>query len=319
MTYLVQKIHPAGIKILQEANLEVKIGNSLYEDDILEGAKDSQAIIIRSQGYLTRRIIEGCPFLKCIGRYGVGVDNIDVETANHLMIPIVYAPKVNSKAVAEHTIMLMLAISRKLPLLNRLMREGKWTELRELEFHSLSEKVLGIVGIGTIGSEVAKLAHAFGMKVLGFDSYLSYEQLKGRDVSPVDKESLLSESDIISLHLPLNASTKHFIGRKEFGLMKPGVILINTSRGAIVNEKTLVEALREGRILAAGLDVFEEEPLRKDSPLLQLENVVVTPHSAGLTEDVLQKLAIMVCKGVVRVLRGELPENIFNKDIFPEL
>jgi len=314
--YLVQNIHAAGIEILKKANLEVQIGGSLLEDDMLEGAKNADAIIIRSQGYLTRGIIEGCPSLKCIGRYGVGVDNIDIEAANCLKIPIVYAPGVNSKAVAEHAIMLMLATSRKLPLLNRLMREGKWTELRELEFHSLFEKVLGIVGVGTIGSEVARLAHAFGMKILGFDPYISYKLLEEKGISPADKESLLRESDIISLHLPLNAETRHFIGKREFGLMKPGVVLINTSRGAIVDEEALVEALKGNIVSAAGLDVFEEEPLKKDSPLMQFENVVVTPHSAGLTVDALHKVATMVCEGVVRVLRGELPDNVFNKDIF---
>ncbi len=316
MAYLVQNIHPSGVKILQEANLKVRIGASLLEDDILEGAKGGEAIVIRSQGRLTRRIIEGCPSLRCIGRYGVGVDNIDIETANRLRIPIVYAPGVNSGAVAEHAIMLMLAISRKLPLLNRLMREGKWIELRGLQFDCLSEQVLGIVGVGTIGAEVARRARAFGMKTLGFDPCLSHEQLKEKEIIPADKEFLLRESDIVSLHLPLNADTTHFIGRREFGLMKAGVVLINTSRGAIVDEQALREALREGRVSAAGLDVFEEEPLRKDSPLLELENVVVTPHTAGLTRDTVRKLATIVCEGVVRVLRGELPENVFNKGMW---
>lgn len=317
IVYLVQEIHPAGIKILQEEGLEVKIGSSLYEDDILEGTKDSHAIIIRSQGYLSENIIKNCPFLKCIGRYGVGVDNVDLETANNFKIPIVYAPKVNSRSVAEHAIMLMLASSRKLLVLHKMIGEDKWTESRELEFHSLFGKVLGIVGAGgAIGVEVTKLANAFGMKVLGYDPYVSSEQVNDRNIRFVEKEILLKESDIISLHLPLNESTKHFIGRKEFELMKPKAILVNTSRGGIVEEKVLLEVLKEGRIFAAGLDVFEEEPLRKDSSLLQLENVVLTPHSAGLTKDVLEKLSIMVCEGVVSVLKGGLPNNIYNKDIF---
>jgi D-3-phosphoglycerate dehydrogenase len=316
MIYLVDNIHPEGIDILKKAHFEVNIGDSLFEEEIVKGARNAEAIIIRSQGKLTEKIISGCQRLKCIGRYGVGVDNIDIEIANRLKIPIVYAPGVNSKAVAEHVLMFALAISRKMVLLNRRIREGRWKELRDLEFYDLSGRTLGILGVGSVGSELNKIAGFFSMKVIGYDPYLSQSDLSQKGVKPVDWVTLFRESDILSAHVPLNSETKKLIGEKELHLMKRGGILINTSRGGIVDEEALARVLQEGHLSGVGLDVFEEEPLKKDHPLLQFENVFVTPHSAGLTSGVLKELAIRVCKGVVMVLQGKRPENVFNPNVF---
>ena len=312
MIYLVQNIHPEGVRLLEEKGLTIKVGDTLSEKEILAGAKNAEAIIIRSQGKLTTNIIENIPTLKCIGRYGTGVDNVDVEAANRLRIPIVYAPGINAIAVAEHVLMLILALNRKLAHLDAGIRQGKWEELRSMEFHSLSKKVVGIIGVGAIGIQVAKLASAFGTRILGFDPNVEEMKMRNSGITPTNFEELLAESDIVTVHIPLNAKTRNLLGEKEIGLMKKGTILINTARGGIVDESALARALKENRLSGAGLDVFKEEPVGMENDLLKINNTLVTPHSAGLTSEVLRELSVTVCEDVLRVLEGKKAHNIFN-------
>ena len=312
-------IHPAGVELLgREA--AVAIADDLTEDGVIKAAREAQALLLRIFIPCTERLMASCPNLKCVGRYGVGLDNVDLASATRLGIPIVHAPGSNSDSAAEHTVMLVLATVKKLIPIDRAMRLGEWRGEHSRGISELKGATLGIIGVGNIGRRVARMARSFGMKTLGFDPYVPPDELRRRDVEPVQNlGELLAASDIVTCHTPLTDETRRMINAAAIGQMKDGAVLINTSRGQVVDEGALLAALTNGKLRAAGLDVWEEEPVPASHPLLKLENVVTTPHVAGMSEAANRQMALGVASEILRVLRGEKPKVLGNPDLWARL
>ncbi|CAB49675.1 serA D-3-phosphoglycerate dehydrogenase (EC 1.1.1.95) [Pyrococcus abyssi GE5] len=296
-------LHEKAIQILKDAGLEVIYEEYPEEDRLVELVKDVEAIIVRSKPKVTRKVIESAPKLKVIARAGVGLDNIDVEAAKERGIEVVNAPAASSRSVAELAVALMFAVARKIAFADRKMREGVWAKKQAMGIE-LEGKTLGIIGFGRIGYQVAKIARALGMNLLLYDPYPNEERAKEVGGKFVDLETLLRESDIVTIHVPLLESTYHLINEERLKLMKKSAILINTSRGAVVDTNALVKALEEGWIAGAGLDVYEEEPLPKDHPLTKFDNVVLTPHIGASTVEAQERAGVEVAEKVVKILKG---------------
>ncbi len=269
------------------------------EERIVAAARDCDALVIRANGRVTRRILRECPELLVVGRHGVGVEHIDVDAAAELGVWVVNTPRANVGAVAEHALGMMLALAKRFPEADRACRSGDFSARYRLKGVELKGRTLGLVGWGRIGRRLGELAGAIGMKVIHSDP-----------ASPesVPRDDLLRRSDVVALHVPLTPSTRRLIDGGRLSLLKPGAILLNTSRGGVLDEGALIDALRNGRLAGAGLDVFEKEPLPDDSELARLPNVILTPHVAAHTREALRKMSL-VAKDVLRVLRGEEPAN----------
>lgn len=250
-------------------------------------------INIRAHARFTEAVFAACKGLKMVSIWGTGTDNVDLDAAGRHGVTVSNTPGVNALAVAEHALALMLAAARRIPAIDREMRQGRWP--REL-LTQLLGKTLGVFGTGPIGSRVAELGRAVGMTVLPWSL---------RRDGPADKERILREADVISLHLRLIPETRGFLGRKEFALMKRTALLVNTARGALVERDALLEALRARRIAGAGLDVFHDEPLKGGDTLLALDNVVLSPHNAGQTPEVIRDGLLRAVANVESFLRGE--------------
>lgn len=272
---------------------------------------------------VTAEVLVRAPRLRVIGRHGVGYDTVDIAAASARGIPVIYTPNANSDAVAEHCVMLMLAVARRLLDLEDAVRQRNWERGRDWNRRrvgmELRGRTLGIVGMGEVGRRVAHLCGAgFGMTVLGFDPLVA----PGRWPPNVERrealDALLAEADIVTLHAPLSPDTHHLINAQRLAQMKPGSILINTARGGLVDEAALEAALAGGRLGGAGLDVLDREPPPDDHPLLQSDRrlVTLTPHVAGVTDRSLQRMAELVCDGVLAVLRGQRPANVVNPEVW---
>ncbi len=260
------------------------------------------AINIRAHARFSEAVFAACPALKMVCVWGTGTDNIDLNAAGMRGVTICNTPGVNAFAVAEHALSLMLAVARKVPTLDAEMRKGKWP--RELHTQ-LVGKTLGVFGMGTIGARVAALGKAIGMDVLGWSALGEEARIRAAGATPAGKEEILARADVISLHVRLSTDTRGFIGRKEFDMMKPSAILVNTGRGALVDRDALLAALKERKILGAGLDVFHQEPLAADDPILSLPNVVCSPHNAGQTPEVIRDGLLRAVENVEHFLRGK--------------
>ncbi len=292
-------IHEDGIRLLKEiGQVDVKIG--LNQEQLLLEVGDYDVLVVRSATKVTREVIEAGKNLKLIARAGAGLDNIDVEAAEARGIEVINSPESVTAAVAELTIGLMLSLARRIPRADRGMKLGRW-EKSELIGTELRGKTLGIVGTGRIGRAVGYKAKAFLMDLLAYDIVTNEEFRERTGCRYVDLQTLLRESDFVTLHVALTPQTRHMIGRRELSLMKPTAFLINTSRGEIVDETALVEALREGKIAGAALDVYEREP-PTDSPLLKLENVILTPHIGASTIEAQRDAGILIAKKIREAL-----------------
>jgi len=293
----------------QDAEVEVK--TDLTPRQLVEAIGQYDAIVVRSGTKVTAEVIEAGQRLQVIGRAGVGVDNIDVEKATERGIMVVNAPTSTVVAVAEHTMALLLATARHIPRGDAALREGKWLK-KQLVGTTVAGKVLGIVGLGRIGTAVARRARAFDMEIIADDPYLTREQIEERGATPVSSlEELLERSDFVTLHVTLTPETRGMIGIKELDMMKPTARLINCDRGAVVDEEALLKALEEGRLAAAGLDCFCQEPAT-DNPLCCHERVVATPHIAASTVEAQRDVGGEVARQVLTALRGERPRHLVN-------
>ena len=282
-------IHEEGIKILKDAGFDVHIRPDISYEELKQTVGEFEVLVVRSRTKVTREIIEAGKNLRIVARAGAGIDNIDVEAAKEKGIKVLNTPEAPAVAVAELTIGLLLSLARHIPRADHSMKEGKWIK-KQLKGWQLKGKTLGVVGLGHIGEKVARLARAFGMKILITKrTPPSPEILKELDAEFVPLDELLKRSDVISLHIPLTPQTYHMIGEKEIQLMKDGAFIINTSRGAVLDEKALFEALKTGKLAGAALDVYEKEP-PTDYSLAKLPNVVCTPHIGAQTVEA-QKLA----------------------------
>jgi D-3-phosphoglycerate dehydrogenase / 2-oxoglutarate reductase len=260
------------------------------------------AINIRAHARFSEAVFAACPALKMVCVWGTGTDNIDLNAAGMRGVTVCNTPGVNAFAVAEHALALMLAVARRVPTLDAEMRKGKWP--RELHTQ-LVGKTLGVFGMGTIGARVAALGKAIGMDVLGWSALGQEARIRAAGATPAAKDEILAKADVISLHVRLSTDTRGFIGRKEFGLMKPTAILVNTGRGALVDLDALMAALKERKILGAGLDVFHQEPLAPDDPILSLPNVVLSPHNGGQTPEVIRDGLLRAVENVEHFLQGK--------------
>jgi D-3-phosphoglycerate dehydrogenase len=289
------KIHEDGVKLLREF-AEVEVATGLKPDELMERVRDCDILVVRSATKVTADVIAAGRKLRVVARAGVGLDNIDVEAAKSRGIKVLNAPEAPTVAVAELVFGLMLSFARQIPRADASTKQGRW-EKKELMGTELRGKTLGIIGTGNIGQAVGHRAKAFQMKLLFHDVVQNQEFAEQTGGKYVDLDTLLRESDYITLHLPLLPSTKHMIGKRELELMKPTAVLVNTSRGKIIDEKALIEALQKRRIAGACLDVYETEPI-VDSPLLKLPNVILTPHVGASTVEAQRDAAIIVAKKI---------------------
>jgi len=301
-----------GIEILErEPDIQVELKTNLSRDELMARIPGYDALIVRSSTKVTREIIEAATRLKVIGRAGVGVDNIDVDAATRKGIIVLNTPSANTISAAEHTIAMMLSLSRNIHLANHSLKKGEWNR-GKFTGVEVFNKTLGVIGLGRIGTEVVKRAQGLGMKVLAFDPYLSREGAERLKVQLVPLDRLLRESDYITVHTPLTPETRGMIGDKEFEMMKDGVRIINCARGGIIDEKALYNALVSGKVAGAALDVFETEPPPPGNPLLKLDNVLVTPHLGAATREAQVNVAVDVCSQVLSALRGEMVASAVN-------
>lgn len=281
---------------------EIVVKPGLSEEELCREIEDYEVLIVRSATKVTRKVIEAGKKLKIVARAGVGIDNIDVKAAEEKGVRVIYAPEASKTAVAELVIGLMLCWARKIPQAYKEMKEGKWDREKFIGTE-LKGKTLGVIGVGRIGGEVALKALAFGMRVLGYD-LVRREEMERAGVRYVDLPTLLKEADFVSIHVPLNSQTERMIGEKELSLMKPTAVLINTSRGKIVDERALVKALKERKIAGACLDVFEEEPT-KNLELLSLEQVIPTPHLGASTVESQRNIALILSQKLKELMEVE--------------
>jgi D-3-phosphoglycerate dehydrogenase len=300
-------------KVLAEIDAEIILPEKATEDEFV-------ALVPEVDGVITNWLQVGAPVIKAakkckiIARYGVGVDNIDVKTATELGIIVANVPAYCIDEVSDHAMALLLACARKIPIMNRHIKNGNWTRDVGPPMRRLRGKTLGVVGLGKIGAAVVPKAKAFGLNVIAYDPYLSPQAAEARGARLVELSELLSTADFITIHMPLTPETEGLIGEAELRQMKPTAYLINTARGGIVDTKALYKALSDGWIYGAGLDVLPKEPPDPDDPLLTLENIILTAHAAFLSEESVYDLQVSTASEVARVLTGKTPKSMVNPD-----
>jgi D-3-phosphoglycerate dehydrogenase len=278
------------------------------KDEIIKNIMLADYLLVGGRVPIDKEVIDSATNLKMIQRTGVGLDSLDLELLKKRNIPVYVNFGVNSQSVAEHTIMLILAVLRRLPIVNASVKKGEWIKHEHgVQTNELFGKVVGLIGLGNIGKEVAKLLHPFGVKILYHDKIrLSTDIENEMEINFCSLPELYQKADIISLHCPLTSETKGMIGTKEIASMKPGVIIINTSRGQLIVEDALINNLENGHIKGAGLDVFAEEPVAKNSKLLSLENVVLTPHIGGITLESFKRMMSEAFYNIMKYDSGDV-------------
>lgn len=289
---------------LAKLNPTFRMSKSVNADDILSVAKDADAILV-TYAKLTREILTQLTQCKAIGRFGLGVDNIDLPAAKEKGIAVNYVPDYCIREVSDHTMALLLALIRKVPLSNKLVQSGRWEMPAVVPIRRLEGTVLGLIGFGNIPRLVARKAQAFGIKVIANDPYAKPEVFRAANVDSVDFDTLLKTSDYVSVHAPLLPATRGLMNASAFAKMKKGAYLVNTARGPLIDEVALIAALDAGQVGGAGLDVVAVEPLPKDSPLLGRDNVIISPHTAFYSIEALEELQTKCASDVARVLSGE--------------
>ncbi len=309
-----QAVSDAGIKLLP-VDADIYVANSTDPCSFLKEMSDTDALCIRI-GKCDRHAIEQSPMLKVIGRTGVGFDTVDIEAANERGIPVVITPGANNRSVAEHALAMIFALSKNLVEANNELRDGRW-EIREAnKAFELEGKTAGILGFGAVGRETCRLCKAVGMKTAAYDPFIPKERIEEAGVSFYDDyEKLISECDVVSVHLPLTVSTKGMIAEEQLASMKKSALLINTSRGGIVDEEDLAVALKNGVIAGAGIDVFGKEP-PSGNPLMSCPNIIVSPHAAARTHEAVRRMESMCLNGCLAVCSGYKWPYVADKSVY---
>jgi len=304
-----------GLSLLDEVpDIEYEFMEKLSPVVTSEQIRDYDGVISLKPKY-TPESFEGVGRLTAIGRFGVGYEMVDTDACTDADIMLFITPGGVRRPVAGGVVTLMLALCRKLFIKDNLVRTGRWNDKIFHMGTELRDRVLGSVGLGNIGSEVFRLIKPFGMsRFIAFDPYAKQEHADALGVELVDLNTVMSESDFVTINCPLTPETYHLIGAREIALMKPTAYFINTARGGIVDQKALTEALQNNQIQGAGLDVLEEEPVRDDDPLLKLSNVILCPHAICWTDECFRDNGILDCKGMIKVMRGEVPDAVVNKE-----
>ena len=305
---LYEPMHEKALEFLRQ-RAEVRMAESLDEDRLIQAVQDVDGIIIRANGKVTRRLMQSAPRLKVVARHGVGVEAIDLKAAADLGIMVVNTPDANNESVAEQCVGMLILLAKHILQADQALRAGDWASRHRLTGVEVFGKTLGVVGFGRIGRRVAEICHlGLGMSVLYYDvaAYPEEETRLGAQRKSLD--DLLRASDFVSVHLPLVPATRAIINAEKLKYMKPTAYLINSSRGQVIDQAALIQALQEGWIQGAGLDVYDPEPLPLDSLLLKLQNVVLSPHMAAHTDEALYRMA-MVAEDVLTVIAGGQPKN----------
>ena len=285
----------------------------LTEDAVIAKTADADALMV-SFAPITARVMDALPKLRGILRYGVGFDNVDIPAATQRGVWVANVPDYCIPEVADHALAMLLTLARKLPALDASLRRGEWAAVKTAKpIYRLEGRTLGLVGMGRIGREVAKRAHGFGLNVIVADKYLSADKAAEAGATLVDFDQLLQAADYISIHAPLTPETHHLIDAEALRKMKPSALLINVSRGGIVDTVALAQALHDGVIAGAGIDVFEKEPLEADHPIRSAPNTVLAAHAAWYSEEAMTQLQRSAGEEVARMLRGERPKNALNE------
>jgi D-3-phosphoglycerate dehydrogenase len=289
---------------LARLNPTYRMSKSVNADDIVAVAKDADAVLV-TYAKLTRDVLMQLTRCRAIGRFGLGVDNIDLPTAKEKGIAVNYVPDYCIREVSDHAMALLLALIRKIPLSNKLVQSGRWEMPAVVPIRRIEGTVLGLIGFGHIPRLVAPKAQAFGMRVISYDPFAKPDVFKAAGVEGVDLDTLLKTSDYVSVHAPLLPATRGMLNAAAFSKMKKGAYVVNTARGPLIDEPDLIAALDSGQVGGAGLDVVAAEPLAKDSPLLGRDNVIISPHTAFYSIEALNELQTKCATDVARVLSGE--------------
>lgn len=312
---MTQAVCPEGLQML-DGVADIYVADNQDPNNYLDEMQDADALIVRI-AKCDGHAIENSPNLKVIGRTGVGYDSVDVKTATAQGIPVVITPGANNRSVAEHAVAMMFALSKNLVEAQQEMCKGNWEIRGAKKAFELEGKTVGILGLGAIGRETAKICEGCRMKVAAYDPFLSKEQVEGYGAVYYENyEDLLKVSDVVSIHVPLTDETKNMISKKQLAEMKKTALIINCSRGGIINETDLVEALKVGEIAGAGTDVFCSEPPKTDDPLLNCPNLIVSPHSAAQTREAVIKMAQMCIKGCLAVAEGKKWPFVADKSVY---
>ncbi|MDZ4063056.1 MAG: hydroxyacid dehydrogenase, partial [Coriobacteriia bacterium] len=298
---IVQPIHERGMQVFDES-YDVRVASDPSAATVIKEIKGVEGVVVRMAPF-TREIIEAADALKVIGRHGVGVDTIDIQAATEKGIVVVNTPNANATSVAEHTLTAIGALAKRVVTYDHAIREERWELRNSYGAVDLDGKILGLVGIGRIGSMVARrAAAAYNMKAIAFDPYVTPEKAREMGVTLcAAMDDIFRQADVISLHTPLTPETRRFVDAARLRLMKPTAFLVNFSRGEVIDEKALYDALKSGVIAGAAIDVYDPEPPLKDNPLFELDNIILSPHSAALTEECVIRMATGAAEGVVDV------------------
>jgi D-3-phosphoglycerate dehydrogenase len=311
--FIADSISQRGIdELTRDGALEARVQTGLSETDLAAAIPDFAALIVRSQTKVTAKILNAAKKLRVVGRAGVGVDNVDVDTATRRGVVVLNAPGANTISTAEHTFSLLLSLARNIARADATLKGGTW-DRKNLEGVELHNKALGIIGMGRIGSELSRRAIAFGMRVVAFDPYLSASRARSLQVELVeDLDELLPVADFISLHTPLTAETRHILNAERLAKTKRGVRIINCARGGLIDERALAEAISNGQVAGAALDVFETEPLPADSPLRKISKLVLTPHLGASTAEAQESVGIEIAQSIRAALLEGTIRNAVN-------
>ena len=312
-----------GVAILEKAGFAVHVKTKLSQEELLREIRAYEGLIVRSGTKVTAEVIEAAERLKVIGRAGSGLDNVDIHAATRRGIVVMNTPGGNTVTTAEHAMAMICAMTRRIPQATASLKAGKWEKDRFMGVE-LYNKTLGVVGIGQIGGYLAKLAQGMAMNVVAYDPYLAPERAREMGVEVVDLEELFRRSDIISVHTPLTAETRFLINAAAIEKMKPGVMIVNCARGGIIDEADLVEALKAKRVATAAFDVFAEEPIESDHPLLALDNFICTPHIGASTTEAQENVAVGIAEQIVDYFTKGLARGAVNvpsvpPDLLPRL
>ena len=315
---MTQSVCPEGIEALKSSGLFETIydANNPDPNNYLDKMSDADALIVRVAS-CNANVIENSRNLKVIGKTGVGYDAIDVKKAAERGIPVVITPGANNRSVAEHAVALMFALSKNLVEGDSETRKGNWEIRGAHKAFELENKTVGVIGLGAIGRETAKICQSIGMNIAGYDPFLTQDKIEALGAKYYsDYRELLKDSDVVTVHVPLTDQTRDMISAKELASMKKTSIIINCSRGGIINESDLINALKSGLIAGAGTDVFCEEPVKSDYPLLDCPNLIVSPHSAAQTREAVIKMALMCVSGCCEVLKGNKWPFVADKSVY---
>jgi D-3-phosphoglycerate dehydrogenase len=309
---IVQPIHERGMRVFDES-FDVRVASDPSEATVIKEIKGVEGVVVRMAPF-TRKIIEAADSLKVIGRHGVGVDTIDVQAATEKGIVVTNTPNANATSVAEHTLTAIGALAKRVVVYDHAIRNGRWELRNSYGAIDLDGKTLGLVGVGRIGSMVARrAAAAYNMKAIAYDPYITQERAGEMGVALCDTmDDIFRQADVVSLHTPLTPETRGLVNAARLRLMKPTAFLVNFSRGEVIDERALYDALKTNVIAGAAIDVYDPEPPLDNNPLFELDNILLSPHSAALTGECVIRMATGAAEGVVDVLTGRRPQFVVN-------